>query len=143
MPIPSLGTVSAGILQTTRKPPSVPDDAFGTNSAVKGFEEVISMWPLPSSAAIPLGNPFAGMSLIETIAIAIILVAGGIVFWLARLSRVGHELRIVHRQCPADGMDWRVLVGRRSAQAPSRIVYCSRWRLRAANCDRNCLPKTG
>ena len=97
------------------------------------------MWPLPSSAAIPVGDPFAGLSLVEAFAVVMILLAGAIVFYLARLSWAGREVRIV--QCPLDGTRARTLVGRSSAKGPLRVVYCSRWRVHAATCDRNCVPK--
>ena len=96
------------------------------------------MWPLPSSAAIPIGNPFTGLSLVEAIAIATILLAGVLTVLLGRLGKVAPEIR--SGQCPLDGM--RVtLVTRSSAGTPLRVVYCSKWRVCSIACDRSCLPK--
>ena len=97
------------------------------------------MWPLPSSAAIPIGNPLTGLSLVETLVVATILLAGVLVFLLARLTRGGFDARVV--QCPVDGTRTRTLVGRISTGAPIRVLYCAKWPVRTIACDRSCLPK--
>ena len=102
------------------------------------------MWPLPSSAAIPVGNPFAGMSLVEVLAVATILLAGALVFSFARFARARPDIRVPEIRvvkCPLDGTRARTLVRRSSTDAPLRIVYCSKWRVRTMTCDRGCLPK--
>lgn len=97
------------------------------------------MWPLPPSEAIPLTNPFGALSVLEALAVATILLAGAMVFLLARLTIAGHEFRTV--TCPIDGVRARTLLGRASSQASLRVVYCSRWHVRTATCDRSCLPR--
>lgn len=61
----------------------------------------------------PIGNPFPGLSLVETMAIATILLAGVLMLALARLGQVAPEVpsgqrfaRPLHRPTRAGGR-WR------------------------------------
>jgi len=97
------------------------------------------MWSLPSSVAIPIGNPLAGLSLLEMAAVTVVVAAGVCVFLLARSTRAGRQVRIV--RCPADGADALIVVRRTSARSSLRVIYCSRNIVRSAKCDRGCLRR--
>jgi len=97
------------------------------------------MWLLPSAIAIPIGNPFVGLSFVEIVALCVMVLAGGTAILLARVTRGGRNLRIV--RCPTDGARARIVMARPSARSPTRVVGCSRWRVRSASCDQSCLPR--
>jgi hypothetical protein len=117
----------------------LPPDFHGTDPAARTYREVILVWTFPSSAAIPIGIALAGLSLLEAIAVTIIVLSGGVVFVLARLASTGRYLRFVY--CPGDGTRARTLVTRASGDSSARVLRCSRWTAGNASCDQRCLPR--
>jgi hypothetical protein len=106
---------------------------------LENLAEVILMWVLPSAIAIPIGNPFVGLSLVEIVALCVMVLAGGTAVLLARVTRGGRKLRIV--RCPTDGARARIVMARASPRSPTGVAACSRWRVRSVSCDQSCLPR--